>query len=219
MHFLVQQFSTMDYEIGVGASQTTKEFVNALHRYGDRTREDCILRVTVFSEIDNGNGRVGYPELVSFISSALEKKYNEDAGQELFRIYKPCYRHAYENAKLLRKNRMKSRKSRGIQECGFDKEEEEDSISFTEFRIFTVLLCVYAATFDIFSSVSIKDIGKARDEDGNNIQITLNDFLERYEAARGHGFAISNDRKFCQVFFSFPLFLSSASEREIIYHS
>ncbi len=202
-----------EYDIGTRASLETIAFVDVFRALGEKTKDHSRLRKYIFSEIDSGRGKVRLDDLNEFIASALKQKYGDEEGQEIFELFSPCYRHAYESAKLLKRNRVK-------QSISTYDQDEDDNISFTEFRIFTVFLCIYAAMFDIFSMILVQneadwdayiceegEEGQQREEEirnkeqqqkqqrfhDNDIQMTLEEFLHRYESARSHGFSISTD--------------------------
>ncbi len=203
-----------EYDIGTRASLETIAFVDVFRALGEKTKDHSRLRKYIFSEIDSGKGKVRLDDLNKFIATALEQKYGDEEGQEIFELFSPCYRYAYDSAKLLKRNRVKQPTTAYTYD-----QDDDDNISFTEFRIFTVFLCVYAAMFDIFSMILVKNeadweefISDEDEEEGregeeelrnkeqkpkrfhdNDIQMTLEEFLHRYESARSHGFAISTD--------------------------
>jgi len=161
-----------NFALNSSASTSLKDFVDVLIPYGKKTHEGTKLRREGFSKADtNATGQVSLAEMESFILSILK-------DEELFRLYRPSFRQAFNNAKLLQKSNGKILK-------GAKSATSDDYVSFPEFRVFTIYLQIYAAMFDIFCSVDGKDAGV---NSGDDARISLDEFLRGYQAAHGYDF-------------------------------
>ena len=160
-----------NFVVGDGASDVVKEFVTAFEPFCVKSAEGTQLRREAFSATDgNGSGKISLAEMETFIMATLSKAYPEDdKGDVMFALFRPCYRHAFKNAKDV------------ISGSGGD----GDYVSFPEFRLFAVYLRIYAAMFDIFTSID----GGAEGRDANDdCRISLPEFLKSMSALEDRSF-------------------------------
>jgi len=170
-----------DFQLGPGASEPLRNFVAAIEPYGIKGSENTALRKIGFSKADtNGSGMASLAEIENFISSALAAKFEgaEEEAEALFKLFRPCYIAAFNNAKKLGKNSGKVL-------SGMKTATADDYISFSEFRLFCVYLCMYATMYEVFTTVDGGDAGRTEDDDS---RISLDEFLGGYHSLGTLGF-------------------------------
>jgi hypothetical protein len=94
----------------------------------------------------------------------------EDRGRFLWDSYRPSYIRAFNDAKDFKKDTGKVLE-------GTKKSTNDDFVSFGEFRLFVVYLCVYAGMFDAFSKV---DGGGAGRDAKDDRRMDLDEWLKGY---------------------------------------
>lgn len=93
----------------------------------------------------NGSGHVSLAETTRWIKSALyQMTKNSDEGEKLFRLFYPCYIHAFTDAA----DAGIDRKIKGM-----SKGTEDDYIQKGEFRLLTSYLCIYALMLETFATL------------------------------------------------------------------
>jgi len=183
-----------DFTLASNASEPLKEFVKALRPYSEKSSEGKLLRKLGFAKADsNGTGQVSLAEIDGFVLSVLNAKCgdNDDGGKDemIFRLYRPSFRHAFNNAKRLKKtksdsvsvsgSRSGSGRSRNSNRSTVSTASvDDDYVNFQEFRMCTIYLQIYAAMFDIFSSVDGQSAGRTADDDA---RVSLHEFVNGFE--------------------------------------
>ncbi len=153
-----------------GAPESLKKFCSAFEPYGVKSAEGSELRKEGFAGADsNRSGQVSLAEMGGFIQSVLKRNYKGGEDKRLFKLFRPCFIHAFNNAKKL--NPAKS--------------ANDDYIGFPEFRVYTVYLRIYATMFEIFSEIDGEGEGRTADDDA---RIDLKEFLAYYHTLGGYGF-------------------------------
>jgi len=167
--------SPAEFTVGSGASESLQNFCTAFEPYG--LKPNTSLRKTGFGIADtNGTGQASLAEIENFIISSLQNAFEDDSvSEELFDMYRPSYRHAFNNAKKLRGSNGKKTSSSS---------SSDDYVSYAEFRVFTIYLRIYASMFDIFCNV---DGGEARDANDDS-RIELEEFLNYSSSLSGYNF-------------------------------
>ena len=162
-----------NFVVGDGASDVVKEFVTAFEPFCVKSTEGTQLRREAFSATDgNGSGKISLAEMETFILATLSKAYPEDdKGELMFALFRPCYRHAFKNAKDVI--------------SGSGNGGDDDYVSFPEFRLFAVYLRIYAAMFDIFTSIDGGSEGRDANDDS---RISLAEFLKSMSAMKDRSF-------------------------------
>ena len=163
-----------------GSSTFLADFVLVFEPFGKKANTK--LRRGAFSEADsNVTGYCSLAEIEKFISSTLGKAYSdEEKAKKLFRLFRPIFRHAFNNAKAIRDggNDVIS----GAQTATVD-----DYISFAEFRMFTVYLRIYAAMYDIFIKIDGNAVGENvlhTEHDDSRIDVT--EFVTAFHTMKGN---------------------------------
>uniref|UniRef100_A0A7S3Q0N4 EF-hand domain-containing protein n=1 Tax=Chaetoceros debilis TaxID=122233 RepID=A0A7S3Q0N4_9STRA len=183
-----------DFNLASNASEPLKEFVKALRPYSEKSSEGKLLRKLGFAKADsNGTGQVSLAEIDGFVLSVLNAKCgdNDDGGKDemIFRLYRPSFRHAFNNAKRLKKTKSDNVSVSGSRSgSGRSKNSnrstvstasvDDDYVNFQEFRMCTIYLQIYAAMFDIFSSVDGQSAGRTADDDA---RVSLHEFVNGFE--------------------------------------
>ena len=184
-----------DFTLGAAASKPLQKFVSAFVPYGLKNAEGTAVRKVGFSKVDtNGTGMASLAEVENFIASALQVTLEDDVyAGDLFDLFRPCFGTAFNRAKELSKNNGKVLK-------GAKTATADDYISFPEFRMFCVYLQIFAALYDVFTSV---DGGEGRTEDDDS-RINLEEFLGGYHSLGGLGFqalqGLDTDEKATNLF-------------------
>lgn len=167
--------SNLDFAVSPSASKPLKDFCMAFEPYGAKTVKGGELRREAFAMADtNGTGQVSFAEMDNFILHILKTKHGErgDKAETLFRLFRPCYLHAFNNVKKLQ--RQKNPKVfKGTVSATAD-----DYICFAEFRVFTVSLRIHAAMYDIFCIV---DGGTTKKTHNHDTRISLEEFVQSCE--------------------------------------
>jgi len=162
-----------------GSSPFLTDFVLAFEPFG--AKANTKLRREAFSEADsNGTGYCSLAEMGKFVSSTLGKAYSDhQRSKKLFRLFRPIFRHAFNNAKCIRNsgNEVIS----GAQTATGD-----DYISFAEFRMFTVYLRIYAAMYDIFVKIDgdVDERGGRNENDDSRIDVS--EFVSAFHSMNGN---------------------------------
>ncbi len=178
------------------APESLRNFSSAFEPFSEKSLKGSELRRQEFSTYadSNGSGHVSLAEMDGFIRSVLKRKYqnyvkdkgrdeimNEDEGERLFRLFRPCYIHAFNNAKTLKSDDLAG----GDHGSTKNLSPSNDYIEFSEFRVFTIYLRIYAAMFDIF--ITIDGVGEGRTKD-DDARISLYEFLVQYKDLDKYGF-------------------------------
>ena len=170
-----------DFTLGSGASAPLTDFCSAFEAYGIKGSEGSALRKIGFSKADtNGSGMASLAETENFVVSALQAVHDDDKyAAELFNLFRPSYVSAFRRAKLLGGGG-------GKVIAGAKTATADDYISFPEFRVFCVYLQVFAALFDVFTTVDGGGAGRTEDDD---LRISEEEFMENYHILGKLGFA------------------------------
>lgn len=176
-------------------------------------------------------------QLEAFIARAIQTKFyggDKDEDTILYDIYRPCYQYAFRNTKLFKRRRQREERQVARFEqkmnklnidssrtnskylsymprtaMGGNSTKQNDGVNFSDFRMFSVYLCIYAQLFDIFvprvtantksEGVNIeeevaKSSGKQNDKDRVlNPQISIHDYLKRHESFDDFNFKVLNE--------------------------
>lgn len=160
-----------------------KKFLRTFKPFAEKTPDGKKLRKRGFASCDtNCSGYLSLAETESFVLQQLKKEYGQEDGEEYFKMFRPSYILAFNEAK----NYVKT------EDAG---DNDDDFVSFPEFRVFNTYLCVFAAMYDAFSLV---DGGGQRGFDSkNDRRISKSEWLKSYMLLRDTGFAsfakIQND--------------------------
>jgi Ca2+-binding EF-hand superfamily protein len=151
------------FTLGGAASNELKDFVSPFIPFTEKTIEGQKLRVTEFKEMDVHNtGRCSTVELENFVRLVLERCFDPPRAEYLFLFFRPSYQRAYSKATAL------------------DRSAKHDLIQVSEFRVYNAYLCIFSAMYDAFFKLC------AGDDTVKNV--SLNDFVDRYQSIRGYGF-------------------------------
>ena len=159
------------YYLGPGSSADLLDFVSVFRPYTERSTVGSNLRRVGFKSCDgNGSGNCSLSDIDCFILARLIA-FNKDGGkkggkankwraQELHRLYRPSFIQAFNAAKALDDKK--------------DGNDENESISFTEFRVLNAYICIYAGMMDAFIAV---DCGVTNGDkvDNNNSHTKISD--------------------------------------------
>ncbi len=175
----------LNFHRNPASSKPLKNFSLAFVPYSFKNPEGVLLRKAGFTKGDtNGSGMASLAEIENFIAFALQDslraKNSDDAfslADDLFNLFRPCFRYAFNRAKDLAKNKGKIN--------GTKNATGDDYVSFAEFRMFCIYLQVYAAMFDIFTVIDGGGKGRTKDDDS---RISLKEFLSGYHSLGGLGF-------------------------------
>lgn len=61
-------------------------------------------------------------------------------------------------------------------------------MSWGEFRILNVFLCIYGAMYDAFSRIDGNLVGAATGRDGDDLRIEKDEWMKGYKSVTGYGF-------------------------------
>jgi len=150
-------------------SQDISDFDSAFAVYGEKGPNGTALRKDGFRGADvNGNGFASLGSLELFLMSAISKHFGKggkDKSAAIFAKYRPCYIYAYNNAKNLHSGSKKA---------------EEDYVSFSEFRMFTLYLRIYAVMYDTFADVDGNSEGRTKDDDS---RVDKDEFMKWFQSS------------------------------------
>ncbi len=151
-----------------------KKFIRTFQPFAEKTSDGKELRKRGFASCDtNCSGYLSLSETESFVLQQLKKEYGREDGEEYFKMFLPSYIRAFNEAK----NYVKT------EDAG---DNDDDFVSFPEFRVFNMYLCVFAVMYDAFSLV---DGGGRRDFDSkNDRRISQSEWLKSYMLLKGTGF-------------------------------
>jgi len=126
-----------------------KAFINVFEKYTVKDAAGGKLRKTEFRAADpNGNGLCSLAELETWVMAKLMNAYPKDKskldargdpverGRDLFDLFRPSYIRAFTDAKDYKKDDGKVLD-------GTKAATNDDFVSFGEFRLFCVYLCIY----------------------------------------------------------------------------
>ena len=149
----------MDKLFPDNASENLVDFCAALAPYGERSPSAVQLRRDGYAAADsNANNMLSLAETELFIQFALKKLYPKKRSAFLFQNFRFSYIYAFNNAKGLHS---------GDKDIlpGAKTATEDDYVSFSEFRIFTLYLRIYAVMFDLFTNIDGGSVGITDDND------------------------------------------------------
>jgi len=158
-------------------SEDLVDFCGAFEPYGVMSPGGTKLRREGFAAADsNATKMVSLAESENFIKYGLDKLHSKDRRDLLFKKFRRSYIYAFNNAKALH--------------CG-DNEvlpgaktaTEDDYVSFSEFRVFTLYLRIYATMFDAFADIDGGSEGITEDDDRR----VDRDELQRWFKSTGGG--------------------------------
>ena len=170
-----KKIGNSDFTLGATSSIDLSDFVSALIEYGDEGADGNAKRREAFRTADpNGNGWVSLAELEIFIMASLKNVFPKERADALFRMFRPSYIYAFNNAKDFDK------RGGGEVLAGAETATADDYVSFSEFRICIIFLCIYSAMYDAFV--------ESNDPKDDDPRIELEEFLVTYRFIQGHGF-------------------------------
>jgi len=158
------------------ASEDIRDFDTIFLPYGEKTTSGTELRKNGFRVADtNGNGIASLAELELFIGSCLNKNHDKDRAAFLFKKYRPSYIKAYNSAKDIHS---------GSKEIlpGAKTATEDDYVCFSEFRVFTLYLRIYAIMFDTFADIDGETEGRTDEDDS---RVDKDEFLKWFHTSNG----------------------------------
>jgi len=111
-------------------------FQQCVSPYAEKTSNSLSRRKLAWSNMDpNSNGTVSLSELETWIQQELVKKYAKTDGYRIWKYFRPIYVHAFNDARAIRKD------------------ENNDLLTKSEFRLCSSFLCFYASMADSFFSM------------------------------------------------------------------
>ncbi len=158
------------YQPGKSASNQLLDFIRVFNPLTEKSPDGKKRRVKKFTMADkNRNGYLSFADVDTFIRDALSAKFYQNKATDLYQRYRKCYIKAFYKAKLLKQTNHN--KKQGANQKG------GDNITFTEFRLFNVFLCLYSAMLDAFSRIN---------ENFDNI--TIDEIIQNYRKVQNYGF-------------------------------
>jgi hypothetical protein len=125
--------------VGVAASSNLRDFVETFKAYTEKTTEGRKLRAKEFKLVNpDGSGRCSLADLETFIKRLLSQRLEPSRVYYLFDLFRPSFARAYIKAKAFN--------------------YAKDYVSITEFRVFSVYVCIYASMLDAFSRIGDNDV-------------------------------------------------------------
>jgi len=159
------------YQPGKNASNDLNLFLTVLQPLTEKTSEAGKLRQDAFRSCDgNGSGQCSLAEVDSHVQATLKKEHGPEKGLDLFKRFRACYIRAFNAAKAI---------------APAKDDNDDDYITFPEFRFLNVYLCVYAGMLDVFSLV---DGGGEGIDENDDRRVELSEWLEGYEQLSESGF-------------------------------
>jgi hypothetical protein len=179
-----------------GATKDFFFFADTFEPLCAETPEGEELRKEGFIAADpNGNGLCSLAELETFVLKYLVAKYPRvgrgknlvELGKDLFDAFRPCYIRAFTDAKDYKAND-------GEVIAGTEDADDDDFVSWEEFRLFCVYLIVYAAMYDAFAKIdgNLEGGGSGRDA-GDDLRMELGEWMKGYKEVTNHGFVALKD--------------------------
>ncbi len=180
------------------SSLNLKKFCRPFHPLAEKTPEGNKLRREKFHSCDgNGTGYCSLSDVETFVLSMLNKEYGEGDAYEIFKYFRASYIRAFNAAKGVAQkdssrpsSRSSSRpSSRPSSRNGGrfkGRVDENDYVTFNEFRILNAYLCIYAAMLDAFSKVDGNGHGHVDVEDDRRID--KEEWLRSYSKLGHYGF-------------------------------
>jgi len=166
----------MDSLLHAGASANLSDFYNALIPYGEKSNSGTSLRREGFRAADSNDSKyVSLAESELFIKWALQKVYDTDRSDFLWKTFRPSYIYAFNNAKDLHAGS-------GEVLQGAKTATTDDYVSFAEFRVFTLYLRIYSIMFDAFADIDGESEGRTADDD---MRLDIDEFLGWYNKSGG----------------------------------
>lgn len=148
------------HEMAEGVSDekaSLKTFLESFAPLAEKGKKAQAARKQSWMACDpNGNGLCSLAEVDGWIQKTLMLDLGEDGGKDLWRLYRPCYIRAFNDAKDLRAE--KDIKSTGDATT-------DDYVTRGEFRVCCAYLCIYAAMFDCFNQVDGGSEGTTAEDD------------------------------------------------------
>jgi len=131
------------FTIHQAVAKGLRDFVNVFEPYTVKSKTGHDLRHGGFKYADNNDiGYCSIVELENFIQFAIVKKFGDaKEGSNLFQMFSGSFTLAFNAAKVIDNND--------------DDERANQYVSFTEFRMFNIYLCIYAAMCDTFFKISV----------------------------------------------------------------
>ena len=160
------------------SSSRLKKFLRTFQPLSEKTPESNKLRRQTFHTADgNGSGYCSLADIDNFVSIMLKKMYDDVEGQKLFMTFRPSYIRAFTASKALAKSSSPSKIS---------KVDEDDYVTFSEFRILNAYLCIYASMFYAFSKIDGAGVGDFDMEDDR--RISKEEWLKSFATVHDSGF-------------------------------
>lgn len=173
------------------ASENAKKFVAPFAELAFATPE---ARTQEWKQVDyNGNNLVSLAELDSYVERKLKNVYKDKgAALLLWKAFRPSYIRAFNDAKDISPNTN----IRGT------KLQDDDYITFSEFRYTCHYLCIYSLMYDVFAYVDGKgykgevgefagpQLGKIKGDEWDDRRIDMKEWKAMYKTAKvsGSGF-------------------------------
>ena len=167
------------------SSLNLKKFSRPFQPLAEKTPEGNKLRRESFHSCDgNGTGYCSLSDVESFVLTMLNKEYGHADGEEIFKYFRPSYIRAFSAAKTISKGTMIGPSSKDRFK---GKVDEDDYVTFNEFRVLNAYLCIYAAMIDAFTKVDGGGQGHVDIDDDRRVE--KKEWMTSYSLLHNYGFA------------------------------
>mmetsp|Transcript_26800 Transcript_26800/g.31175 ORF Transcript_26800/g.31175 Transcript_26800/m.31175 type:complete len:490 (+) Transcript_26800:324-1793(+) len=159
--------------LGSGSSINLKRFIKPFQPLAEKTPEGNKLRRENFKICDgNGSGYCSLSDVETFILTKLQGSYGEEKGFLLFRMYRPSYIRAFSASKVIAKSANTN---------------DNDYVTFNEFRVLSAYICIFGAMLDVFSKVD--GGGKGQIDVDDDRRIDKEEWVNGYSKVHDCGFS------------------------------
>jgi hypothetical protein len=141
--------------VGIPEDSDLKRFIDAFASMADQSGPAKGARAQAWMQCDpNSNGQVSLAELDGWVQKSLRHMYEEEAGDRIWKAFRPSYIRAFNDAK----------------DIGTDKQitataSTDDYLQRGEFRLCCAYLCLYAMMYDAFALLDGGGEGVSKDDD------------------------------------------------------
>jgi hypothetical protein len=138
--------SVQEMADGVNESKADlKLFLQTFVSLASKGKEAAAARRQSWLAADpNGNGLLSLAEYDGWIQKSLLFSLGNDEGDRIWKLYRPCYIRAFNDAK----DTAPEREVKSVGDATTD-----DYVTRKEFRIANAFLCLYASMFDCFNMI------------------------------------------------------------------
>ncbi len=161
------------------ASLRLKRFIRVFQPLAEKTPAGNKLRRETFHICDgNGSGYCSLADVDNFVCTQLNKEYGHNEGDELFRKFRPSYIRAFDAARVIADKRPK-----------YTDLDDDDYVTYSEFRILNAYLCIYASIFHAFCKIDGSNNKSLSFDVDDDRRISKEEWLRSYELVQNTGFA------------------------------